>query len=170
MERKNNDEKSKTWNGKIGLITSSDYIRSNSDKTNCGTHHTNKTNYVECIKTSWMDSATEYWWSISPTTGANNRVLAIHDTGYMGYEIVTDNFDARPAIYLSANINLTGTGTQIDPYRIIEGVSTTTLEKATFTEEGLFPKTVTHHFTEGCGDTLTCSYQQDNGQAVNVTT
>ena len=81
----------------------------------------------------------------------------------------SDNY--RPALYIKSNVKIIGgEGTQTNPYELGEGVSTTTLEKATFTEEGLFPKTVTIHFPEGCGDTLTCSYQQDNGQKVNVTT
>ena len=80
-----------------------------------------------------------------------------------------DNY--RPALYLKSNVKIvSGEGTQTTPYELGEGVSTAVLEKPTFTEEGLFPKTVTIHFPEGCGDTLTCSYQQDNGQAVNVTT
>ena len=32
-----NSENSKKWNGKVALPTASEYVRSNSDKSNCGT-------------------------------------------------------------------------------------------------------------------------------------
>ena len=45
---------------------------------------------------------------------------------------------------------------------------TSTLSKPTFSEEGTTTKTVTITYPSGCGSTLTCTYQKDNGSSVNV--
>ena len=65
-------------------------------------------------------------------------------------------------------ITLTGSGTESNPFQIDKGVSTSTLEKPTYTESGSNPKTVTITYPKGCGNSLTCSYQKDNGETVNV--
>ena len=49
-------------------------------------------------------------------------------------------------------------------------VKTSSLTKPTFTQSGIYPITVTITYPDGCGTNLTCSYQKDNGQTVNVTT
>ena len=50
-----------------------------------------------------------------------------------------------------------------------KATATTSLEMPSFTEEGVWPKTVTITYPDGCGTTLTCTYQKDNGETVNVT-
>ena len=163
------DENGTTWNGKIGLITASDYIRSNTDKTNCGNFSLINQKYATCKNTTYLFTGTQ-WWIFSPASnGTSSR--NIQSSGAINSNLVNTADNYRPALYLKSNVKIvSGEGTQTTPYELGEGVSTAVLEKPTFTEEGLFPKTVTIHFPEGCGDTLTCSYQQDNGQAVNVTT
>ena len=163
------DEKTIQWNGKIGLITASDYIRSHTNKTNCGNFSLINQKYATCKNTTYLFTGTQ-WWIFSPASnGTSSR--NIQSSGAINSNSVNTADNYRPALYLKSNVKIIGgEGTQTNPYELGEGVSTTTLEKPTFTQEGLFPKTVTIHFPEGCGDTLTCSYQQDNGQAVNVTT
>ena len=64
---------------------------------------------------------------------------------------------------------MSGSGTQSNPYQINK-TSTSTLEKPTFTEKDTSNgKTVTITYPSGCGDSLTCTYQKDNGSVVNVT-
>ena len=46
--------------------------------------------------------------------------------------------------------------------------TTSTLTKPTFSESGSSPKTVTINYPSGCGSTLTCTYQKDNGSVVTV--
>ena len=46
--------------------------------------------------------------------------------------------------------------------------TTSTISKPTFSESGTSPKTVTINYPSGCGSTLTCTYQKDNGSAVTV--
>ena len=50
-----------------------------------------------------------------------------------------------------------------------KATTTSTLSKPTFSESGTNPKTVTITYPSGCGSTLTCTYQKDNGSVVNVT-
>ena len=50
-----------------------------------------------------------------------------------------------------------------------KATTTSTLTKPTFSESGTSPKTVTIKYPSGCGSTLTCTYQKDNGSVVNVT-
>ena len=50
-----------------------------------------------------------------------------------------------------------------------KSVTTSSLAKPTFSEEGTTNKTVTITYPSGCGSSLTCTYQKDNGSTVNVT-
>ena len=50
-----------------------------------------------------------------------------------------------------------------------KNVTTSSISKPTFSEEGTTSKTVTITYPSGCGSSLTCTYQKDNGTAVNVT-
>ena len=50
-----------------------------------------------------------------------------------------------------------------------KSVTTSSLTKPTFSETGTTSKTVTITYPSGCGSTLTCTYQKDNGSSVNVT-
>ncbi len=49
-----------------------------------------------------------------------------------------------------------------------KNVTTLNLTKPTFTESGVYPKTVIITFPEGCGTSIVCSYQKDNEVAVEV--
>ena len=46
--------------------------------------------------------------------------------------------------------------------------TTKTLTVPTYTERGTKPKIATIHYPTGCGSTLTCTYQKDNGQVQTV--
>ena len=48
-------------------------------------------------------------------------------------------------------------------------VTTLTIPKPIFTEQGNVPKTVTITYPEGCGTKYTCTYQKDNGSIITVT-
>ena len=50
-----------------------------------------------------------------------------------------------------------------------KNIRTSSIPAPTFTESGIYPKTVTVTFPDGCGSTYTCTYQKDNGQSVTVT-
>ena len=47
-------------------------------------------------------------------------------------------------------------------------MTTAVIPKPTFTEAGNVPKTVTIHYPDGCGSSITCYYQKDNEPATEV--
>ena len=114
-----NDESNTTWNGKIALLTVSEYIRTNSNKTSCGTYTMNNTNYSTCKNTTWI-YMNSYSWMQSPLYNSTDQVFNINSTGRIYITTVMDSTSAvLPALYLSPNIKITGgTGTESDPYTI----------------------------------------------------
>ena len=116
-----NDENGTKWNGKVALATVSEYIRSNSNKSNCGSFRLNDNNYSSCKNTTWMDTTSvPYWWTLSSRFGTSREVLDVYLNGDIHYNIAEDgSYAVRPAVYLSSEVKITGgTGTQSDPYTI----------------------------------------------------
>ena len=114
------DENSKKWNGKIALPTVSEYLRSNSNTSSCGTYSSYKDNYSSCINTTWMYIYDD-WWMLSPEAGSSHNVFRINNKGYFNsrYFLVSYSSAVRPVVYLSANIQITGgDGSQSNPYTI----------------------------------------------------
>ena len=113
-------ENGTTWSGNIGLISHSDYLRANSDMTNCGTDKTNLENYETCRNTDWMYISGSYWWIISPNAGRSYSVWIVADDGGL-LDSYADNSGRapRPAAYLKSDITLSGSGTLEDPYKIV---------------------------------------------------
>ena len=114
------DENSKTWSGKIALITVSEYIRTNSDKNNCGTFKINNINFNNCANTGWMDTNSTFW---TLTPGSSSLVYWMTKGNINNYGGVnsspTLSMSVRPALYLSSDIKIMGgTGTYSDPYQI----------------------------------------------------
>ena len=168
------DEKVTTSKVKVALPTLSEYIRANSNKEQCGTFSLNNDNYsTTCKNSDWMFNSTLSWWTLSPNSDTSDALFYVdYDGSVYDGSAGNPNYAVRPAITLSSKVQITGgDGSQSNPYTLsMGGTSTSTLEKPTFTEEGVYPKTVTITFPDGCGDTLTCSYQKDNGESISVTT
>ena len=57
------NENSEIWNGKVGVIRASEYLRANSNK-NCETFSLNNNNYNTCRGTNWMYDSTN-WWTLN---------------------------------------------------------------------------------------------------------
>ena len=114
-----NGEKAYQWNGKVGLISHSDYIRANSNQSMCGTHRINHTNYETCRDLDWMYISGEWWWSLSPDAGSANYVFSVFTIGYVNYVSATSSKGVRPALYLSSDISLSGLGTKENPFTIV---------------------------------------------------
>ena len=113
-------ENGTTWNGNVGLIAHSDYLRANSDMTNCGTDKTNYENYETCRNTDWMYISGSYWWTISPYAGSSDQVWRVRDDGGLYIRSAANSDPApRPAAYLKSDITLSGSGTSLDPYKIV---------------------------------------------------
>ena len=113
-----NDEKLTTWNGKVGLITASEYLRANTNTEQCGTNMLNNDNRSSCITTNWMFKSAHYW-TISPLARSSNNMFYVTSTGTLinNYANRSDH-GVVPVLYLSSDITLTGTGKSGDPYVI----------------------------------------------------
>ena len=174
-----NDENSvKSEKANIGLITASEYLRANTNKTQCGNLSLNNTNRSTCKNTNWiysLISPSNFLWTISPSSSSDDSVVSIYAlityAGYINNNYASNSYGILPALYLTQQTKIiSGEGSQTNPYLIGNGISTSTLEKPTFKEtETDNGKTVTINYPEGCGSSLTCTYQKDNGSIVNVT-
>ena len=111
-------EQGTTWSGNIGLIAHSDYLRANSDMANCGTAKINYENYETCRNTNWMYIINSRWWTISPGAGYY-EVLFVDSNGRLHSTDAGANRAPRPAAYLKSDITLSGSGTLLDPFKIV---------------------------------------------------
>ena len=114
-----NDENSKKWNGKIALPTVSEYIRTNSNTSSCGTFRTYNINYNSCKNTTWIlnSNINNFWWTLSTY---DRYVLIITTFGSIeNGGVNTSYFLARPTLYLSSDIQIiSGNGSSSSPYQI----------------------------------------------------
>ena len=115
------NENNKKWNGKIALATVSEYIRSNSNKSSCGTLYSHNSSYGSCKNTTWM-YINDAWWTLSPSSGNYHIVIYINDNDgslYFNSEANEGRNAIRPVVYLSSEVKITGgIGTESDPYEI----------------------------------------------------
>ena len=114
-------EKGTTWNGKVGLISASEYLRANTNTEECGTYILNTDNISICRTTNWMFSSminSPWTWTISSKFGNSYDVLTVNGSGSLDNVAAIYGNTVSPALYLSSDITLTGTGTQADPYKI----------------------------------------------------
>ena len=115
-----NDEKGTIWNGEVALITASEYIRSNSNQSSCGTHSKNNYNYSSCPNTTWMFNVT-YWWMLSPRADDSNRVFYVTSNGAFNGTLAKFTYGVRPAVYLSSDVQIiSGDGSQNNQYQLSE--------------------------------------------------
>ena len=127
-----NDENSRLWNGKVALITVSEYIRANSNKNSCGSLSLNNNDYFNCRNTNWLFPIyqNKYTFTITPykdgSFSSADPYLSIimlstpTDGGNIGTSLpAMEYYNIFPTIYLSPDIKITGgTGTSSDPYEI----------------------------------------------------
>ncbi len=106
------------WNGKVGLITVSEYLRANTNIAQCETLSLIGSNYSTCKNTNWMFNNTN-WWTLSPDSGSySNDVWRVRSSGDFYDPNAYDSNGVRPSLYLTSNITLSGTGTVDDVYTI----------------------------------------------------
>jgi len=111
-------EKSVTWNGNIGLISVSDVIRANTNILECGEFNSSNANYNTCKKTNYLWTSVNFWTISSRST---ESAYYVNSNVYVASSYVTSKLvDVLPALYLKADITLSGTGTSDDPYTINE--------------------------------------------------
>ncbi len=116
------EEKSIIWNGKIGLISASDYLKANSNVNECGNWSLNNSNWEICMKTNFLIQAERFW-----TITAYDKIIQDTSTvvcninsngGVSGESAGYGAYDIFPTVYLNSNIKLYGNGTESNPYKI----------------------------------------------------
>ena len=119
------EEKSLTWNGNIGIMTTSDYILSNSNTEECGTLYLNNSNSETCLTTTWIQDVIKttdygYMWTINPKADDESHIgINVADYGPLTRNMVKDDGNgASPVLYLKSNITLIGEGNSESPYEI----------------------------------------------------
>ena len=119
MSMQVSEENSNKWYGNVALPTASEYIRTNSNKSSCGTFSLIYDNYSSCVSTGWMDNS-DYWWTLSPYSGYYGNAFAVYSDGSVNYHSVSGNpFGVRPVVFLSSKVQITGgDGTQNNPYTL----------------------------------------------------
>ena len=111
-------EKAYKWNGKVGLISESDYINANSDMNTCGTLSKYNSKYKTCRNTNWMYISGTWWWSLSPDADYSYYVWRVLNVGYLDNNSAYNSRGVRPAVYLTSSLSLSGSGTQSNPFTI----------------------------------------------------
>lgn len=115
-----------TWQGKVGLINVTEYVRAAAIDKNCTNVYNYSTTSTKCYNVdNWMfdevgpdyglSTMTPYYYSGSDY----NTYIWIIMNDYPSSYIHTKNDLFWPVVYLSSNIKITsGTGTSQDPYQI----------------------------------------------------
>ncbi len=118
-------EQAYKWKGKVGLMSASDYVKSNSNTSLCGTVYANSYeagNYSTCKTTSWIFAgpAGNYSsWTISPSSSSfANYEFLVGSGGNLNTVAADDSYGVAPVLYLSSDITLTGEGTEGSPYTL----------------------------------------------------
>ena len=116
-----NEENATKWNGKVALVTVSEYIRSNSNKSNCDTFDKLLNVPTEqCTETTWMYNYGIGWWTLSTRKESMYYSFYVGSTLNVNFQTVKGyGYSVRPTLYLSSEVKITGgDGSQSNPYQI----------------------------------------------------
>ena len=117
------DENSKKWNGKVALVTVSEYIRNNSNKSKCGAvnqmNFFNNNHYTdECLQTGWMYYSSSSWWTLTPFED-DDAFYVYNGDGYIAAAYTFNSNVVFPALYLSSDVKITGgDGSYVSPFEL----------------------------------------------------
>ena len=112
-------EASYVWNGKVGLIQATDYMKASTDSA-CTSLSAAYNSPYPCGNGNYLNTGITYW-TISPSVNFfRSTVWFVYSSGGMSDGIVsTGSYDVRPAVYLSSSIKLDGDGSVGNEYHIV---------------------------------------------------
>ena len=122
-------EKSKLWRGNIGLINVSDYLKASTNN-QCINTGASRNDNAPCSyeNGNYLDAFKQETWTINAVTPkASVRTVSanfIHSTegliqGGISSSYALSKYLIRPVVFLDSNIKLDGSGTENDPFTII---------------------------------------------------
>ena len=113
-------EKQYTWNGNVGLVTITEYLKASTDNTCTSLSAAYDYNSTNC-GTNWIKYSDRYW-TISPYVDSDTfYVWRVRNNGRIDYSMADDTFaETHPVVYLSSTIKLKGNGSSTNKYTIVE--------------------------------------------------
>ena len=119
-------ENNTTWNGNIALATASEYVRTsnNSACTSVNAYWNTSSCYSNGNTHNWLtkimnSSTNKYSWLLSPDSGNSSIVFNVNSNGDLcGRNAHNTAPGVAPVLYLKSDIQLSGEGTQSNPYII----------------------------------------------------
>jgi len=118
LEDEVEQERSYKWRGKIGLINPSDYVKASTDNSCQSEYISNTQSGYVCKNNNYLVNKARYW-TMTPQADVNShRAWTVTPTGSLNISVLTDISALYPVVFLKSDINLSGTGTQEDPFTI----------------------------------------------------
>ena len=118
-----NEEKKETWDGKIGLMNVTDYVKASTNSVctsvNAYQYNGNSSCYNKSDTHNWIFASlgSTHPWTIAPFSNSNaNDVFGVHSDGYLASGNAYYSNGVAPVFFLKSNITLSGTGTLNNPY------------------------------------------------------
>lgn len=137
LQKIKDEEQVYTWNGKIALMTISEYQEASLSNTcslwsnyynNPNNYHNNENNQrVNHYGNGEWPCAINNWnyksyaqWSLSALSSSTSYVWSVFSSGYFSFSNASNTYGVRPAFYLKSSIKLRGFGTYDSPYELVE--------------------------------------------------
>ena len=120
-------EKANTWNGKVGLIEATDFIKSSTNGKCTNIYNGSyQNNTYPCKNNNYLYKSDYHWWTLSPYSDETSHfVWNVVSDGYLNHSYARDAYNTsadingvRPVLHLKSDITLSGEGTQSNPYTI----------------------------------------------------
>ncbi|MDD2518357.1 MAG: hypothetical protein PHG18_00460 [Bacilli bacterium] len=111
-ERKTDLDDVVIYNGMVGLINASDYMKAAERLCSVGAFNDQK----ECGLNNYLN--TKNFWTINKTYNDNERSWVVENGIMQSKYTSNEKFNAYPVVYLEGNIKLIGNGTIAIPYQI----------------------------------------------------
>ena len=121
-----NDEKSSKWNGKIGLLTITEFFRTNTNSRCANTPFDVSYYYSTCGPTTWLSyvSSSLGWitssrgWLLTPEKNDNTEQWIL-ETDYNLTDLTDyENYYASPVVHIKSGLKLSGYGSKTHPFVI----------------------------------------------------
>ena len=122
-------ERTTTWKGLVGLMYPSDYGYATSggdttDRTTClntSLSSWDGSSVSDCKNNDWLFNSRRGQWTISPRASSSVAYLAfyVYSGGGVGDDLAFINYAARPVVYLTSNVKISGgEGTSESPFSL----------------------------------------------------
>lgn len=127
LETDISQEKEYRWNGKIGLINVTDFVKAsnNPDCTSVMDHNDATYKCYNDIEYNYLiiKEGFQWQWLLNPYGASNNMHEYVWNVGYdgrIGANPASNSYQVRPTFYIKSNIKLCGNGTLSNPYTIAD--------------------------------------------------